>query len=167
MKKKQPEKRLYFYPERCMMCLSCVLACQLAPLTEIRNVPPADSQRKDAKVHMNLRGGTPWLWRCRQCLSAPCEEACFTGGLKKSAAGVVEQDRDRCVSCGSCYLSCPLDGMHMGTGDRPPIKCDLCKSEHEPLCVRACPGKALEFTSSCKSSRRKQHRYVKKMKCRR
>ena len=147
-----------------MMCMSCVLACQMSPQTEIRKAIVHKDPKAGTKVHLNISDGTPWLWRCRQCLSAPCEEACFTGGLQKSKDSVIEQQAERCVSCGSCYLSCPLEGIHMTKGDQPPLKCDLCGSEREPLCVQVCPSKALEFETSFKSNRKKQLRYAKKIK---
>jgi carbon-monoxide dehydrogenase iron sulfur subunit len=60
--------------------------------------------------------------------------------------GIITIDRDKCVSCFTCILSCPY-GAVSPSEDGPVEKCELCVATHEgtPACVRGCPNGAIVF----------------------
>ena len=52
-------------------------------------------------------------------------------------------DKDECVTCHNCVLSCPFGAMFTHDDFDAPFKCDLCGGD--PQCVKACPKQALQF----------------------
>jgi len=158
------DKQIFFHPERCLLCLSCVLACQMksADLKDISEVGKARKPARSLKV--SFSHGTPWVWKCRQCRAAPCSEACFTGGLRLDpACGTVIQDREACVGCGSCVLACPIEGIGFTPGEHRPGKCDACREEETPACVRACQSRALVYADGKRVAAEKRRRFVQKL----
>ena len=58
---------------------------------------------------MTFSRGTPWPWKCQQCASAPCVEACVSGSLvQQDGQTGVAHHPETCVGCGSCLLVCPF-----------------------------------------------------------
>ena len=157
-------KQIFFHPERCLLCLSCILACQMkhAGVTDVSRIEKGQKPARSLKV--SFSGGTPWIWKCQQCQAAPCAEACFTGGLRlDQKSGTVVQDREACVGCGSCVLACPIDGIGLGPGEHRPDKCDLCRDEEVPACVRACQSRALDYAEGERFAAQKRKHFVKKL----
>jgi len=157
-------KQIFFRPERCLLCLSCVLACQMktAGLDDPGGIEKG--QKPNQALRVSFSRGTPWVWRCRQCRSAPCAEACFTGGLRLDPArGTVVQDRETCVGCGSCVLACPIEGIGLVSGEHRPDKCDTCRNEEMPACVRACQSRALVYSEGERFAAEKRKLFVRKL----
>ena len=150
-------RRIFFLPERCLTCLSCVLACQLNSLS-----------RKDAggkalkRISPLFSRGTPWMWKCQQCSQAPCVEACVSGSLRRKEGGEgLESRPEACVGCGSCLLACPLGVPVLDPERERMSKCDLCLEEPVPPCVKACQSKALVFQEASRFSRERKRRYLR------
>jgi len=72
-------------------------------------------------------------------------KGCITGALS-AENGVVTIDKDRCVSCYTCILSCPF-GAITESDNGPVKKCELCVNSKEgtPACVGGCPNGAIVF----------------------
>ena len=148
-----------------MMCMSCVLACRMnaAGISDAREI--RNGQKPIQRLKVTFSQGTPWVWKCQQCRSAPCEEACFTGGLRReSETERVTQNREICVGCGSCLLACPIDGIRSQEGDHRPAKCDLCQGQEIPACVAVCLSQALVYVDDRRFARERQKTYVKHIK---
>ena len=157
-------KRIFFRPERCLLCLSCVLACQMkcADIEDVGRIPKGPAPGRSLKVSFSR--GTPWIWKCQQCRTAPCTEACFTGGLRlDQESGTVVQDLEACVGCGSCVLACPIEGVGFQPGEHRPGKCDACREEEIPACVRACQSRALVYAEEQRFAAEKRKHFVKKL----
>ena len=139
---------LLFRPERCLMCLSCVLACQLGALGVDDPRDIAAGSKPPRRLSMILAGGTPWPERCRHCTQAPCAEACISGSIvRDEATGAVRHRPETCVGCGSCQLVCPFNAITRDeTGDCM-TKCNLCPEDATPRCVAACGTHALTLGS--------------------
>jgi carbon-monoxide dehydrogenase iron sulfur subunit len=155
-------KQIFFHPERCLLCLSCVLACQMktAGIADAGRIEK--SQKPSQNLKVSFSRGTPWIWKCQQCQAAPCTEACFTGGLRlDQESGTVVQDREACVGCGSCVLACPMEGIGLQPGEHRPGKCDACRDEEIPACVRACQSRALVYVEGERFAGKKRKRFVK------
>lgn len=138
------KRRLVFRPERCLMCLSCVLACGLGALEIDDPRELIAGSKPPRRLAMTLIAGTPWPVRCRHCTQAPCAEACISGSIvRDEATGAVGHRPETCVGCGSCQLVCPFDAVVPDpTGDCM-TKCNLCPQDAVPRCVAACRSGAL------------------------
>ena len=54
-----------------------------------------------------------------------------------------------CIGCGTCRSACPYDAPRIDADSNVSRKCDGClarvREDEEPMCVGACPLRALEF----------------------
>lgn len=86
---------------------------------------------------------------CNHCASPACMEVCPTGAMGKNELGLVSVDEHRCIGCGYCALSCPYHAPKVDRTVGHSVKCDGCSQRARegsaPVCVEACPLRALEF----------------------
>ena len=143
---------------KCQGCRNCELGC-LAEHTD------GATDRRDAfmasweghrrscnSVQIDERG-KPGPNFCRHCDHAPCVEACMTGAMSKQEDGRVEYDRDRCVGCFMCVMSCPYDMARPAlSGEKRVNKCDGCPDRDTPACVAACPTGCLNVQPEAKDA---------------
>jgi carbon-monoxide dehydrogenase iron sulfur subunit len=82
---------------------------------------------------------------CRHCDEPLCVKGCITGALSRKD-GVITIDRDRCIGCYTCILSCPY-GAISPSDDGAVQKCELCIKTNggKPQCVAGCPNGAIVF----------------------
>jgi carbon-monoxide dehydrogenase iron sulfur subunit len=91
-------------------------------------------------------GGISFPMQCRQCIKAPCLDACLSGALTRDAeTHMVVINDDRCVACWTCTLFCPYGVIYPWPERKMAIKCDRCNYMEYPVCVDVCPTKALEL----------------------
>ncbi len=109
--------------------------------------------------------GTPWVWRCQQCLSAPCVEACVTGSLRHGDGepGIVH-DRETCVGCGTCVLACPFNALTPDDNDDRVAKCNRCPEEDIPPCIKACQSGALVYQDPAMFAQERRKRFLRSQK---
>lgn len=147
----------YFDSSRCTGCKTCELTCKdyndlgteilFRRIYDVEggtwNVTADDIFSHDAFVyHVSVA--------CNHCDAPACVGACPTGSMvKHDEAGLVYNDPDACIACGSCVEACPYDAPRIDTGFNVSRKCDGCHQRVEaggiPICVQACPMRALEF----------------------
>jgi carbon-monoxide dehydrogenase iron sulfur subunit len=60
---------------------------------------------------------------------------------------------DLCIGCKFCVAVCPFGAMGIDPVARKVIKCDLC--DGEPVCVKFCETKALEYVDASLANRAK------------
>lgn len=69
--------------------------------------------------------------------------------MRKHDDGFVVLDSNRCIGCGSCAFACPYKAPSFSEKLRVMRKCDGCRARvskgKDPVCVEACPMRALEF----------------------
>ena len=146
----------YFNAKRCTGCKTCMLACK-----DYRNLDASVSFRQ---VYEFVGGS--WskdergCWAqdcfafyvssaCNHCASPACMEVCPTGAMGKNELGLVSVDEHRCIGCGYCTMACPYHAPHIDARLKRSSKCDGCRDRlvdgEQPVCVEACPLRALEF----------------------
>ena len=146
----------YFNAKRCTGCKTCMLACK-----DYRNLDASVSFRQ---VYEFVGGS--WskdergCWAqdcfafyvssaCNHCASPACMEVCPTGAMGKNELGLVSVDEHRCIGCGYCALSCPYHALKVDRTVGRSVKCDggsqRAREGSAPVCVEACPLRALEF----------------------
>lgn len=147
----------YFNSARCTGCKTCELACKdykdLSPTIAFRKVydyeggawisDEAGSYMSDVYAyHVSLA--------CNHCDMPACLGVCPTGALSKDAeTGIVRIDEEICIGDGACVEACPYNVPIVDTQKGRGVKCDLCydrvTNDHDPICVEACPLRALDF----------------------
>ena len=158
------ERKIFFHPERCLACLSCMLACQMKSMgiSEVRNL--SREQRPRHRMSITFDRGTPWVWVCQHCLSAPCVEACVSGSLRREDGGKkIFHNSENCVGCGSCVLVCPYGALKYDEKEKRVVKCNLCLEEAVPPCVRACQTQALAYQEANSFAGEKKKKFAQDM----
>ena len=146
----------YFNAKRCTGCKTCMLACK-----DYRNLDASVSFRqvyefvggswsKDERGRWAQNGVAVYVSSaCNHCASPACMEVCPTGAMGKNELGLVSVDEHRCIGCGYCALSCPYHAPKVDRTVGHSVKCDGCSQRARegsaPVCVEACPLRALEF----------------------
>ncbi|OGV61869.1 MAG: formate dehydrogenase [Lentisphaerae bacterium RIFOXYB12_FULL_65_16] len=149
---------------RCISCLGCVIACKAG-----HGVAPGLSRRKV----VTFDDGTPRersvSVACRHCEEPACLPVCPVKAITKRPDGIVQTNKEKCISCKRCLKACPF-GVPTFVKDEngkwsPQEKCTFCAggpdvepfSEKEmklygqnrlaagkpPLCAAMCATKAL------------------------
>ena len=97
------------------------------------------------RIQIEEQNGISFAVSCRHCDEPLCVKGCITGALTRQD-GVIVIDKDKCVGCYTCILSCPYGAIsHNETGAIQ--KCELCTKTAEgiPQCVKGCPNGAIVF----------------------
>lgn len=129
-------QRIVINLDACIECRSCAVACFYG-----HNDLPI--------VHFARVGAAMLPAMCRQCIDAPCVEACPADAMKRDAHGAVYRAAFACRGCGSCAWACPFGMLDRSTHRGEIARCDLCRDLLEvgrlPRCVQSCPTGALQF----------------------
>ena len=61
--------------------------------------------------------------------------------------GVITVNRDKCVGCYTCILSCPYGAIMPADNGHVAQKCELCTKNScgAPACVAGCPNNAIVY----------------------
>lgn len=97
------------------------------------------------RIRIEENNGISFAVSCRHCDDALCVKGCITGALTRKN-GIISIDRDRCIGCYTCILSCPY-GAVSPSEDGAIQKCELCVNTTggTPQCVKNCPNGAIVF----------------------
>ena len=147
----------FFDNERCTGCRTCVMACK-----DYNDTPSGISFRKVYDVE---GGGweiaedgtcttTAFVYHvslgCQHCADPACMEACPTTAMHRDAeTQLVVVDAAKCIGCGYCAMACPYGAPTVDRHSGRSVKCTGCmdrvKRGKKPICVEACPLRALDF----------------------
>ena len=141
----------YFDQSRCYGCQTCSVTCKdwnfLAPGAEkwMTVYDFEDGVFPDLRLHILAFG-------CGHCEKPVCLSACPNGAIfKEEKYGAVLIDPDKCRGTRQCAVACPY-GAPKFASDAPGTKmskCTMCIDRLEkgniPVCVAACPLRALDF----------------------
>ena len=140
-------KKIYAREDFCLGCKLCEVYCvksqsvsnDIVKAYRDEEITPGIIVEKGDKISFALQ--------CRHCDDAPCTKACITGAMQKdSETGVVNFDKDKCVGCWTCIMTCSYGAIKRDQyGNKVISKCDLCSKSGEPECVAHCPNWALVY----------------------
>ncbi|MDR1797299.1 MAG: 4Fe-4S binding protein [Clostridiales Family XIII bacterium] len=115
--------------EKCMMCLTCEVACAEAYYKNYGG-------ENLAALRIETKDEAPKVVVCVQC--GKCAKACEAEAITADDKGVYRISKDKCVDCGACLEACPFKVMVKAADRKVPSKCIACG-----LCVRKCPVEIL------------------------
>src|SRR5512137_2402588 len=134
--------------DRCTGCKTCELYCATERGSEGKTLLKAVQEWPQPQPRLRVEGGTgnPFPLQCRQCLDAPCLDACLAGALvRDEKTNLVVIREDRCIACWTCTAFCPYGVIFPWPERKLALKCDRCGYMEEPVCVDVCPTHALEL----------------------
>ena len=138
---------------RCVGCLGCSVACKVVNGVEIgsfwnkvlRIGPFPDGEGAQfPDVYTYFLPVT-----CQHCENPACVAVCPTGASHKLPDGTVQIDKEKCIGCQFCAMSCPYGVRYLNETERVVEKCTLCEQKiaqgELPQCVAQCGGRARFF----------------------
>ena len=67
--------------------------------------------------------------QCQHCEDPECVKVCPTGASHKLADGTVQVDKEKCIGCQFCAMSCPHGVRYLNQTERVVEKCTLCEQK--------------------------------------
>lgn len=139
----------YFDQTRCTGCHTCAVACK-----DWHDLPAGSVHWR--RVSTFEEGKFPNVTvshlsvSCAHCASPACLAACPEDAIyKREDDGVVLIDVQKCTGCRACESACEYGAMQFRSDDARAEKCNFCVDRLEkgepPICVAACPMRALDF----------------------
>lgn len=123
----------------------CEYYCAFAGTRETDMARALKDIRINPKINIEELGNVSFAVSCRHCDEPLCVKGCITGALAIEN-GVIVINKDKCISCYTCILSCPF-GAVSPSDDGAIQKCELCikTKEGTPQCVSGCPNGAIVY----------------------
>lgn len=147
----------YLDGTRCTGCQTCVFACRDYHGLDIGfsyrkavDYVVGRTERTQSGCHQTTCAAYAVSFSCNHCNRPACAEVCPTGAMHRDETfGLMQVDARKCIGCGYCHLSCPYGApkvdRHLGRS----VKCTGCQErllvQKQPVCVEACPARALSF----------------------
>ncbi len=147
----------FFDSVRCVGCKTCEIACKdyndLSFDIGLRRVydMAAGSWSRNPSGSWSTDAITYYLSiSCNHCENPACVANCPTGSMQKNPdTGLVYNDHDLCIGCGTCVRACPYGAPIVDESSHLSRKCSGCASRVEegkrPICAEACIAEALAF----------------------
>ena len=128
---------------RCIDCKTCEIACKdfndSALGSRIRKVRSFEGGEFPMVFAYNL------AMSCNHCEDPACVKGCPAGAYtKRPEDGIVLHDPEKCIGCRYCTWLCPYGAPQYDAAEGRVHKCNLCVGEATPVCVAACPMRAIE-----------------------
>ena len=137
----------YVNVQRCIGCKTCQVACKDRHNLQAAGPRPRRAEAFECGAYPDVAMFQLSL-SCNHCENPACAAGCPTGAMFKSDDGTVLHIDDRCVVCRNCMTVCPYGAPQLDEDENMVVKCDSCKALREsgrnPVCVDACPMRALE-----------------------
>lgn len=135
---------------RCINCKTCEIACKdingAAVGQRIRRVYTYEGGEYPHPVVLNIS------MSCNHCEEPKCVKACPVGAYsKREQDGIVVHNASLCIGCKYCTWACPYGAPQFDSKAGRVNKCNMCvelmEKGEKPVCVQACPVRAIEVIS--------------------
>lgn len=138
-------KRVYVNEQWCLGCHLCEYYCAFANSGKDDMVKALKNVDIHPRIQVEDSGDIHFAVSCRHCEEPLCVKGCITGALTQRD-GVIQIDKEKCVGCYTCILSCPY-GAVLPSEEGVVQKCELCltNSAGSPACVAGCPNRAVVY----------------------
>ncbi len=145
-------KALLYDATMCIGCKQCEQACAEKNKLAYSDAIAAEDKQSAHKFTVVLTKGDKFMRRlCMNCAEPACASVCPVGALKKTSAGPVTYDENKCMGCRYCMVACPF-GVPKYEWDKvlPRVqKCTMCADRvaagQQTACADACPTGATKF----------------------
>jgi carbon-monoxide dehydrogenase iron sulfur subunit len=129
----------------CLGCHLCEYYCAFAATGEKDMARALKDVAISPRINIEEKGGVCFAVSCRHCAEPLCVKGCITGAFSVQN-GVIQIDKNRCIGCYTCIVSCPY-GAVTPSDNGVVQKCELCVKTKEgtPRCVAGCPNAAIVF----------------------
>jgi formate dehydrogenase iron-sulfur subunit len=145
-------KAILYDATLCIDCKQCEVACAERNKLPYNDTIAAEQKQSAHKLTVVLNKNEKFMRRlCMNCEDPTCASVCPVAALRKTAAGPVTYDEDRCIGCRYCMLACPFDVPKYEWESLLPRvkKCDMCADRvaagRPTACTEACPTGATKF----------------------
>ncbi|MBI5115177.1 4Fe-4S dicluster domain-containing protein [Candidatus Poribacteria bacterium] len=140
----------FFDQTRCTGCHTCVVACK-----DWHDLPAETVNWR--RVSTYEEGKFPHVRvshlsvSCCHCANPACAEACPEDAIsKRPSDGIVLIDPEKCSGCRACEDACQYGAIQFrGDNGSKAEKCNFCSdrlaNKEAPVCVAACPMRALDY----------------------
>ena len=146
----------YVNSDACSGCKTCQVACcdahgipaRATPWREVIEVVAGGWTQKGTLWSSNVTAYNLSV-ACHHCTDFVCAKGCQGDAIWKRHDGIVLIDNIRCTRCRKCESDCPYGAIHWDDSTNTEYKCDFCADDIDngsaPVCVAACPNRALDF----------------------
>jgi formate dehydrogenase iron-sulfur subunit len=151
---------------RCIGCRGCQVACKQWNERSVKktvlngnftNPPELNSEcYTNIKYVEQEQNGLPvWSFiknQCLHCKNPACASVCPVEALKKTEAGPVTYNFERCIGCRYCMLACPFYVPKYEWEKAVPWvrKCTFCSDRVAnglvPACIKVCPTQTMYYS---------------------
>jgi len=145
-------KALLYDATLCIDCKQCEKACADENHLPYDDATAAESIQSDHKFTVVLTKNDKYMRRlCMNCNDPACVSVCPVAALRKTDAGPVTYDADRCMGCRYCMAACPFGVPKYEWNKLAPRirKCTLCSNRVQQgkatACAEICPTGATKF----------------------
>ena len=117
---------------RCTGCLACTVACKA-----INGVDVGNFWIKTLRVGPHpIEGGSGTFpdvemyflpVQCQHCENPECVKVCPTEASHVAEDGSIHIDKEKCIGCQFCAMSCPYGVRYLNEEERVVEKCTLCQ----------------------------------------
>lgn len=149
-------KILMIFPEKCLNCRSCELACSFNRTGEFnpREAAVTVLSYEEAAIAIPIM--------CMQCEDAACMKVCPVGAIYRDENGAVIPDPNKCIGCKMCVSACSLGNITFSDVQRKIVKCNLCGGD--PKCAKICPTGAIQYFEASMANIQKKRKLADKFK---